>query len=303
LGDIIWISAPVIKIPSISTRSGQEGRDLTYKRCHIAYSCPITKEPDGLSLPRSMTSDVNQMAAKAITPLLRYTDEEELAYFIDCRSSIPTDGPAPTYRLAKEINILKTVPFSLTSQGGIEVSQALYLLQFMLDEKRNAAILSASQLVNPLDHRDREGFFPFADASASILITYHRQHYSNFQVLGTTICQKNEKWETILKKVVDETCEKSRILPKEIKWSIPQMSSDFLISATKEVLPQANTYIRDIHPNVNFGSADTLISLHGYVTEHQLVSDDLGILWFTGQFDGIGAAIIKTSPVEIKRGG
>lgn len=284
-------------------QSGQEERDPAYKRCHIAYSCSIPKEPDGLSLPRSRTSDVNQMVAEAITPLLRYIDEEELAYFIDCSSSISTDDTAPTYRLAKEINILKTVPFSLTSQGGSEVSQALYLLQFMLDEKKNAAILSASQFVNPLDHRDKEGFFPFADASASILITYHRQHYSNFQILGATIHQKKEMSGFVLKKVIDEACEKSGILPKDIKWSIPQMSSDFLISATKEALPQANTYIRDIHPDVNFGSADTLISLQRYVTEHQLISDDIGVIWFTGQFGGIGTVIIKNSLAEIKRGG
>ena len=269
--------------------------DSWYERICQAYGRTLDNQEADVTLPRAPCMNTEELAACSIRQLLSnapVVKKPELGMLIDCRSSAAIGGSAPTYRLAAITGLQRILPISLSAQAGTEVAQALFFLELMLNNTDGMAVVSAVQRVVPPDRRNRDCSFPLADASAALLVSTSPVFSSGcFQLLAVALEQTplgtkdNHIW------LFEQVLQKAGLDYKDVKWSIAHRYSDEFCAGVIGIRQHVKWLNREEHLEVNFGCADSLISLRS-ISEKQLdARDDVGILWFRGEF-GAGAAVL-----------
>lgn len=295
---MLWISLPSIVIPKVDKEKNTIKIDHLYQQIFLVFSHSNKITKDNLLLPRCASEmEGEELAAMAIKPLLEtYTIGELPSVLVDCRSSAPVGGPAPTYKLAAKTGLPSILPFSIGGQAGSEVVQALFFLQHMEQIKNKGAIISAVQRVVPPDTRVKEHGFPLADAAASIFLSNCEIKVGkSFKVLGIGIEQKIKNWQEALDSVLTESTERAGIKREEIKWAIAHRFSNAFLIIAQKALPDSTWLTRDWYPEFDFGCADSLISLNCFFGKKIASSPNgIGIVLFAGRFGAIGAILLKS---------
>lgn len=292
----IWISLPSVVIPEPMTVEEKSEIDPLYQRIFLAFSHSTEIVDDNLLLPRALGMDSETLAASAMKPLL--TDSHtalRLNVLVDCRSSAPIGGPAPTYKLAAKTNLTNVLPFSLAGQAGAEVAHALVFLQHMGHEMKGGAIISALQRVVPPDARMREDGYPLADAAAAVGVSTSPTAFAkNFHVLGVAIAQKSQNWHDTLQPVLKSVLGKSGLTKESIQWVIAHRVCDSFLMAARETLPHARWLVRDLYPDFDFGCVDPLISIDRLFVAISNPPTGNGVIWFAGRFGAVGAVLLNS---------
>ena len=299
----IWMSLPSLVVPEPSMGQVVQEMDGWYQRICRAFGHSVDPPTDSLFIPRAIQGDAEDLAACAIRRLLGRSEGNEhsaVEMLVDCRSSAAIGGSAPTYRLAAKASLRKALPFSLAGQAGAEVAQALTLIQHMPWEKGGAVVISAVQRVVPPDTRASSNGFPLADAAAAIMVARSPMAFAkSFRMLSVASGQSKENQGDKPETVLDRVIEAAGIALQSIKWAVAHRSSREFENAVQNVLPDATWLTRDLHPDVDFGCADLLISLQRIFTSEVTPPAGIGALWFRGRFGAIAVVLLDSSSVAL----
>jgi hypothetical protein len=236
-----------------------------------------------------------ELAAITIKTLIKaYAVDDLPGGLIDCRSSTVIGCPAPSYKLGVKAGLTSILPFSLDGQAGSEALQALIFIRYMEQLKDNGVILSTVQRMVPPDTRLKENGFPLADAAASILISLTEKKFDKgFKVLSTAIGQRAKGWDAVLEFVLKEVVEKVGLTKEMIQWSIAHRFSVSFLETVASILPECSHVTRDIYLEVDFGCADSFISLNRVFGKKYSTLNGIGLVWFAGRFGSVGVALLE----------
>jgi hypothetical protein len=169
----------------------------------------------------------------------------------------------------------------------------------MEQKMKTGAIISIVQQVTSQDIRLSHNDLPFADAAVAIgIATSPIAFGKSFHVLGTAVAQVSRGGQNRLETVLDEALEQSGI-NKEIGWAIGQRCSRTFLLAARDVLPGARWLVRDLYPDLNFGGADTLISLHSLFVMASRPPAGKGVIWLAGESGFVGVLVIDAQSVSL----
>ena len=192
----IWISVPTIIIPDPTIASGEDKADPFYEQIYTAYSEPLADrdEDKSVTVPRLQSLENEEFVAQCISSLLRSKSISWIPSFImDCRSSAPIGGPAPTYRIILKTGLTTTLPILLQGQAGSEVLQAIVFIAQMSEALEKGIVISALQRVIYPDNRSESEKFFLADGVAVIGVASNPLAFGkSFHVLGAAIVQREK---------------------------------------------------------------------------------------------------------------
>jgi len=289
----LWMSKPSIIVPEAVEPEMVSEVDPLYDRICRAFSYSTRVIQDGLRLPRAYQLDREELAASAIRPLLRLRCRDSFPdILIDCCSSAAVGGPAPTYELAVRSSLDKVLPVAIGGQAGAEVAHAVLFLRHMSREMSRGAILSAVQKFVPPDPRVQENCFPLADGAAAVDCSGSPLPHS-FRVLGVAVGQLVGEWKSLTCYLLRRGAEDARVSEAAIEWYIAHRCCTSFLLAAEKALPHARSIVRDLHPECDFGCADTLISLNRLCTTSSVAPTGIGVLWFVGRFGSVGSVLVQ----------
>lgn len=298
----MWITPPLVVVPKPDLLQPIARQDPLYQRYERiflrlfqAFGRKTTAVDDGLLLPSAGNLDGEELAIKAIQPLMaQFGADWTPNLLVDCRSSAAIGGPAPTYKLAARVGLTKILPFAIDGQGGAEVAYALLLLQNMDYEIGRGAILSALQRTVPPDSRGRHDAFPLADAAAAIVVTRDPLSSNNaLRVLAVAVGQRAVDWRSTTQDVLQEVLERAGVTRQMVRWSIGHRYSRSLCDVVSGLLPNARWLVRDLYPEYDFGCVDPLVSLGCLLGMPSAPLDGIGTIWCVGRFGTVGAILIR----------
>ena len=299
----IWMSLPSSVIPEPTMAQDTQEVDAWYQRICRAFAHSVNPPQDALLLPRALGMDTEDLAACAIKQVLETEVGNELLtveMLVDCRSSAAIGGSAPTYRLAAKAGLRTTLPFSLAGQAGAEVAQALTFIQHMSWEESKVVVISAAQRVVPPDTRVWPSRFPLADAAAAIIVARSPIALGkSFRVLSVASGQLEDSQGDKPETVLNRAAETARIAPQNIRWAVAHRCSREFEGVVQRALPNAVWLTRDLHPTVDFGCADSLISLQRVFTIEPTPPAGIGALWFIGRFGATAVILLDSNSVSL----
>lgn len=288
----LWMSRPSIMVPEAGEPELLSEVDPVYERICRAFSCPTGVTQDGLRLPRAYQLDREELAASALRALLRGRCRNGFPdILIDCCSSPEVGGPAPTYKLAARSGLAKVLPVAIDGQAGAEAAHALLFLRHMSREMPKGAVLSAVQRFAPPDPRAHRDGFPLADGAAAVDCSVNPLPNS-FRVLGVAVGQLVGEWRSLLDSLLKRAEEEAHVSEAAIEWSVAHRCCTSFLLAAEQALPHARPMVRDLHPECDFGCADTLISLARLCTTSSVALTGIGVLWFVGRFGSVGSVLV-----------
>ena len=297
----IWISVPTIIIPNAIISNDDKRVDSFYEQVYSAYSEPYLNLDESSVIPRLIGQENEKYVVQCID-LLRKSETENWfpSLFVDCRSSAPIGGPAPTYRIIKDSGIITTLPILLQGQAGSEVLQAIILVSQMKEHLKKGVLITALQRVVYPDSRSYHDKFQLGDAVAAIGVASSPLAFGkSFHVVGFSIAQcsteSHQDFEFTVKKLLREC----GITNPNRLWAIsPSLDKD-IRQDLSQILPDVRWVNRDIHPDINFGCADSLISLHSTFVNSQNPPLGIGLLWFAGRFGSLGLLVLDPMSVNL----
>jgi|APSaa5957512622_1039677.scaffolds.fasta_scaffold22149_2 hypothetical protein len=296
----MWMCMPSISIPEQATETALGAPDPIYDRVLQAYGRGASSESSRIFRDRVVTCDSEAMAAAAIAALPHDLFHAcSLHKLLDCRSTTVGPGPAPTYRLAARVGLRFAVPLCLSGQKGTEVPQALSLLDADAQQVESAAVVSAVQVIHHPDSREYEGAFPLGDAAAAI-ITAQRPipGFRGFDIVAVGLAQGTDDQKATLAAAIGRAIESASMVTDQISWVVAHHYSPCLYASLDAVMPGSVKLSRREHPGINFGCADTLISLAMINDSSEQLSRGTGLLVFAGRHGCVGALLVQSSSPE-----
>jgi hypothetical protein len=211
----------------------------------------------------------------------------------DCRSGALGPGPAPSYRLAASAGMRRAIPLCLSGQKGTEVLQALFLMDRDRSLLSPVAVVSAVQTIRHPDRRQPGTPFALGDAASAIAVMERPvRGVRGFDVLGIGLAQGEEDRGQTLLAAISQAVDAASMPLDGIFWTIAHCCSPAFRNSLDEILPGVETVGREKHQEVDFGCADTLVSLAMVAEsgEHPLLGT--GLLLFAGRHGSTGALLV-----------
>lgn len=298
----IWMSMPMCSIPNESSGGADSDIDPLYKEIFNSLSHELQEEAPNLKLPRVKAMSNEEFASSAISMLLNNECNGWVPdMLIDCRSSAAIGGPAPTYRLEKTIGLTTTLPILLEGQGGTEVVQALLFIKHMEEALRKGVILSALQRVVIPDHRRVINGYSLGDACASVGFAGSPLAFGkSFHILNALLKKRSNNWSETINDLSEEILSQQSISRKSIDWIIVhRYSKDFLEDLHKIYQERVQWLERDEYQEINFGCCDPFITLYNVFSVKSNPPKGLGLIWFVGRFDTLGAVLVNSDSVSL----
>lgn len=294
-----FVSSPVVLVAEEGVEHCGPNLDPAYERLRKAFGCMEVKDEAGSqTLPRASLSG-GDLAAGVIRRLLNQAQcqSEDIDLLVDCRSSTPSEGPAPTYRLAAQAGLPHALCWSLSGQAGAEVGEALLLAEPLVVAGGSVAIVSAVQAVLPPDRRSNVGSYPLGDAAAAVLAYTNglARSASDFEILRYSATQGSAQleWRQALSEALNRVFRSSKMSLANCDWALCHRHSDEFLYCAASVIPGVLVVERVRHRNVNFGCVDPLVSLHEISCLPGGLPQGIGLVLFAGRFGAVGALLLR----------
>ncbi len=278
----LWLSVPTIAIPTAGSGPDPLPVHSTLSRIHECHGMPFEPHDDGLALPR-FSGLAEDLAAEAVRTLL-LDERDRPSVLVDCRSSPPLGGPAPTYLLAERCGLSKVLPVAFGSAGGAELA---FALQFLATDPECAvnAIVTASQVVTgEVDRLDRRRAV-LGDAAAALWV------HSDAEPAATAAWRlvrivTGAGPRTSLRDLADRALAAEGRCRSDVEWQLISPHSE------SAPLPTPAPLLRQLWPSVDFGSADILVSLRSAYEQAKSLGG-LGCIGINGDFGAVAVALLE----------
>jgi hypothetical protein len=298
----IWLGAPQTALPAdcASCDTSENTIDPLYRLVHDEFCADTvyaiqevnSQGESSVSLMNSENRLEDLMATAGRCVLRRCAQDWSPDVLIDCRSSPPVGGPAPTYVIAAELGTTRLLPFSLQGLGGAEVAQALQLVGFLRNRLGSGAVLCAGQKIVAPDTRFAADSFPLADGAVAIAISLDPYAIgARLRLLSVGIRQQTNRRHEVIQGVLDDALGHAGIARDQISWSACHHFSQSFLDEVAELLPNVPLFRRNSFHSLDFGCADTLITIADAADLD--TCSGYGIAWFIGRFGALGAAILE----------
>lgn len=249
------------------------------------------------SYDRPFASDYVEAAVRELAAV--HGNAANPQYFIDCRSSAPIGGPAPTYSVVKDLGLVDSLPVTLTGQGGSEFATAVMLFGNLTDVSNEVSVVSTSHK-SIVAVELRQSSFPFGEGAAAVLVAKNAMFQSGFAVATISCGQcegtSNSDRERELEKLWTDISRIGTIADDSLDWVITQRScADFLPSVMRVI--RSNTWlVRSKFPDINYGAADVLVTLHDALKSDQIPHDSCGALCLQGNSGSLALVLLCRLP-------